>query len=105
MHPVGSKYVYSDLNMITTMYAVGHLAQTHGMVTRADLLDICVGKLSEEDPEYFSLFFLLAPNLENLAVLLRSLCAKFCPRTCEHEKLWILASRKCLAAQHAHLEG
>jgi CubicO group peptidase (beta-lactamase class C family) len=43
LNPIGAKYLYSDLNYITLMYVIGHLADTLGYVTDSDLRDFCKG--------------------------------------------------------------
>jgi CubicO group peptidase (beta-lactamase class C family) len=42
-NPVGAKYVYSDLSMITMQYIVGTLVAAHGLVTPSDLRPDCAG--------------------------------------------------------------
>lgn len=49
INPVGQKYVYSDLSMITAQYVVGTLAKKLGYISFEDLLDVCQGNLT--DPE------------------------------------------------------
>lgn len=51
IHPIGSTYVYSDINMITAMYVVGHLAQQYESVATADLNPQCIANLKPTDPE------------------------------------------------------
>jgi len=41
LHPIGSTYLYSDLNYITLMYIIGGLADSLGYITPQDLLPIC----------------------------------------------------------------
>lgn len=43
INPVGVKYVYSDLSMITMQFVIGTLAQNLGYVSNADLLPGCEG--------------------------------------------------------------
>jgi CubicO group peptidase (beta-lactamase class C family) len=40
-YPVGTKYVYSDLSMITLMYVVGHYAESYHLVAETDLKPNC----------------------------------------------------------------
>jgi CubicO group peptidase (beta-lactamase class C family) len=42
-NPIGSTYLYSDLNYITLMYIVGVLADTKGYITPDDLQPYCQG--------------------------------------------------------------
>jgi CubicO group peptidase (beta-lactamase class C family) len=41
VNPVGSKFVYSDLSMITMMYVVGYYVRKHNLVADKDLLPLC----------------------------------------------------------------
>ena len=41
INPVGGKYLYSDLSMITMMFVVGAKAKAHGLVELHDLLPSC----------------------------------------------------------------
>lgn len=45
-NPVGAKYVYSDLSMITMMFVVGTVAQRDGLVSQSDLLPACAAASS-----------------------------------------------------------
>jgi hypothetical protein len=42
LNPVGAKYVYSDLSMITMMYVVGRVVHDHGLVPPGSLLPHCM---------------------------------------------------------------
>ncbi|EGG21761.1 Hypothetical protein yfeW precursor [Cavenderia fasciculata] len=44
MNPIGSTYVYSDLNFMTLMYVVGHYAKNYGYITVEDLAPECYNK-------------------------------------------------------------
>eukprot|EP01156_Anaeramoeba_ignava_P006001 Anaeramoba_ignava/a347490_159.p1 GENE.a347490_159~~a347490_159.p1 ORF type:complete len:438 (+),score=116.39 a347490_159:28-1314(+) len=46
IYPTGSKYIYSDLSMITMMYVVGKLAHDLKYITPEDLDPICVANSS-----------------------------------------------------------
>jgi len=41
-YPIGSKYVYSDLSMITLMYVVGQIAAQKNLVDRSHVLPSCL---------------------------------------------------------------
>jgi len=42
INPVGQVYVYSDLSMITMMYAVGNIIRAYGLVDTKTLLPECI---------------------------------------------------------------
>jgi len=42
INPVGARYVYSDLSMITAMFVVGTVVQRNGLVAPSDLLEACM---------------------------------------------------------------
>lgn len=57
-YPPGSKYVYSDLSMITAMYVVGHLAKMLNYVSVWDLNPVCMtGAHEPRDPALDQCFF------------------------------------------------
>jgi CubicO group peptidase (beta-lactamase class C family) len=41
-NPIGEKYVYSDLSMITLMYVVGRLARNFDYIKKEDLISSCI---------------------------------------------------------------
>jgi len=57
INPVGSKYVYSDLSMITGMYVVGHLARTLGKIKPNELRYECSKNLSHDSPEIAQCYY------------------------------------------------
>lgn len=47
VNPVGAKYVYSDLSMITMMYVVGTLARRLGYIKASEVRQDCLGGTSD----------------------------------------------------------
>ena len=41
INPPNTKYVYSDLSMMTMAWSLGHLAESHGYVTEQDIIPEC----------------------------------------------------------------
>eukprot|EP00050_Salpingoeca_kvevrii_P022619 m.129202 g.129202 ORF g.129202 m.129202 type:complete len:387 (-) comp9765_c0_seq6:1445-2605(-) len=50
-HAPGTKYVYSDLSMITMMYVIGAIVRNHKLVTTDLLRPTCVGSQSDHTGE------------------------------------------------------
>eukprot|EP01132_Coremiostelium_polycephalum_P007816 gene7816-9619_t len=85
MNPIGSTYVYSDLNFMTLMFVVGHYARTLGYVSQGDLVPGCYNGGPGIDQCYYEAYVrkyvFSALSLENTGYLPPAESAPICAPT------------------------